>query len=36
LLISDNDHHQPVMIKVEEIGEEEIMARCEARIGRLS
>ncbi|PAU76754.1 XRE family transcriptional regulator [Halomonas salipaludis] len=35
-LISDNEHYTPEMIKPEQMGEVEILGRCEIRIGRVS
>lgn len=35
LLISDNDHYQPEMIKPEELAQVEILGRCVIRIGRI-
>lgn len=35
-LISDNEHYQPEMIRPEQMGEVEILGRCEIRIGRVS
>ncbi|KAA0011173.1 helix-turn-helix domain-containing protein [Billgrantia pellis] len=35
-LISDNDHYQPEMITPQQMGEVEILGRCEVRIGRIS
>ncbi|MDI5921168.1 S24 family peptidase [Halomonas sp. LR5S13] len=36
LLISDNEHYQPEMIKPEDMRDVEILGRCEIRIGRVS
>ncbi|TLF45930.1 hypothetical protein FEI13_17595 [Halomonas urmiana] len=36
LLISDNEHYQPEMIKPEDMKDVEILGRCEIRIGRVS
>jgi hypothetical protein len=36
LLISDNDHYQPEMIKSEETHDVEILGRYEIRIGKIS
>lgn len=35
-LISDNEHYQPEMITPQQMGEVEILGRCEVRIGRIS
>ncbi|WP_445157051.1 XRE family transcriptional regulator [Halomonas sp. E14] len=35
-LISDNEHYQPEMITPQQMGEVEILGRCEIRIGRVS
>ena len=35
-LISDNEHYKPEMITPEQMGEVEILGRCEIRIGRVS
>lgn len=35
LLISDNEHYQPEMIKPEDMRDVEILGRCEIRIGRV-
>ncbi|SDI69426.1 Peptidase S24-like [Billgrantia gudaonensis] len=36
LLISDNEHYQPELIKPEDIKVVEILGRCEIRTGRVS
>ncbi|WP_442786579.1 hypothetical protein [Halomonas sp. 328] len=36
LLISDNDHYQPELIKPEDMKDVQILGRCEIRIGRIS
>lgn len=36
LLISDNDHYQPELIKPEDMKDVEILGRCEIRIGRIA
>ncbi|SFT96501.1 S24 family peptidase [Halomonas saccharevitans] len=36
LLISDNEHYQPEMIKPEDMKDVEILGRCEIRIGRVN
>lgn len=36
MLISDNEHYQPEMITPQQMGEVEILGRCEVRIGRIS
>lgn len=33
-LISDNEHYQPEMITPQQMGEVEILGRCEVQIGR--
>lgn len=35
LLISDNEHYQPEMIKPQDMHDVEILGRCEIRIGRI-
>ncbi|KPM92547.1 hypothetical protein AOR11_24860, partial [Vibrio alginolyticus] len=35
LLISDNEHYRPEMIKPEDMKDVEILGRCEIRIGRV-
>ena len=35
-LISDNEHYQPEMITPQQMGEVEILGRCEVRIGRIN
>nr|WP_255698560.1 S24 family peptidase [Halomonas desiderata] len=35
-LISDNEHYQPEMITPQQMGEVEILGRCEIRIGRVT
>ncbi|SDK67110.1 XRE family transcriptional regulator [Billgrantia gudaonensis] len=36
LLISDNEHYQPELIKPQDMKDVEILGRCEIRIGRVS
>lgn len=36
MLISDNTHYQPEMIKPEEMGQVEIIGECRVRIGRIN
>ncbi|WP_176342907.1 S24 family peptidase [Billgrantia desiderata] len=35
-LISDNEHYQPEMITPQQMGEVEILGRCEIRIGKIN
>ncbi len=35
-LISDNDHYQPEMIKLQDLHDVEVLGRCEIRIGRIN